>query len=162
MACCTLHACCCCCFFIFIFIFIFFIFFFLFIIIFFLIIIIFIFFLIIIIFFFLMRRCSMCWPLLVLVLQQVLAMVIINVMWLLFMLVLNGAVAQHLRLLGTNPLGVMFIFTYGALFVLQFLTMLVRISFFRVNPAFGMHGSDGVSRSSPNKANSRYAAAATS
>ena len=53
-------------------------------------------------------------------------MVIINVMWLLFMLVLNGAVAQHLRLLGTNPLGVMFIFTYGALFVLQFLTMLVH------------------------------------
>eukprot|EP00043_Microstomoeca_roanoka_P012335 m.119170 g.119170 ORF g.119170 m.119170 type:complete len:1665 (-) comp15462_c2_seq1:532-5526(-) len=56
--------------------------------------------------------------------RSVLAFVIINTMWLLFMLVLNGTVADHLRLFGTNPLGVMFIITYGFLFALQFLTML--------------------------------------
>eukprot|EP00056_Hartaetosiga_gracilis_P017926 m.8844 g.8844 ORF g.8844 m.8844 type:complete len:1642 (+) comp6238_c0_seq1:253-5178(+) len=58
--------------------------------------------------------------------KSVLAMVIINLMWLILMIMLNGRVAAHLQLFQTNFLGVLFILTFGALFVLQFLTMVVH------------------------------------
>lgn len=53
-------------------------------------------------------------------------MTIINVMWLVLIIVLNSGAARRLKLLGTNPLGTVFIATYGALFAVQFLCMLVH------------------------------------
>lgn len=47
-------------------------------------------------------------------------------MWLVLMIVLNSNAANKLKVLGSNPLGTVFIATYGALFAAQFVCMLVH------------------------------------
>jgi len=58
--------------------------------------------------------------------RAVLTLFVINAMWLVLILILNGSSAHGLKLLGTNPLGVAFLIVYGLLFVIQFLCMLVH------------------------------------
>ncbi len=51
---------------------------------------------------------------------------VINALWLVLMVELNNSSSTRLSLLGTNPLGLVFLFLYGGLFVIQFLTLIVH------------------------------------
>jgi hypothetical protein len=47
-------------------------------------------------------------------------------MWLVLIVALSSQAAMGLKILGANPLGMAFILTYGALFVIQFACMIVH------------------------------------
>lgn len=49
-----------------------------------------------------------------------------NVMWLVLIIALDSQAAGGLKIFGANPLGFAFICTYGFLFAIQFLCMLVH------------------------------------
>jgi len=46
-----------------------------------------------------------------------------NSIWIALMLLLTSSASVHLNLLGTNPLGLLFLIVYGGLFVIQFITL---------------------------------------
>ncbi len=53
---------------------------------------------------------------------------VVNALWLLLMLELTSGNAVHLNVMHTNPLGLTFLFIYGGIFVLQFITLVIHRS----------------------------------
>ena len=60
--------------------------------------------------------------------NQVTSLVVVNSLWMVVMLVFTSAGATSLNLLGTNPLGLVFLMLFGGLFALQFVSMLFHRS----------------------------------